>query len=352
VDTSVNDYKIDYDVFISRIEKMFGTLRILNVQAIRPDQVWYILQHIRENSQYVFNVKSLFNRMLKTKNSFGINETKRRNYNMTESMSFKTKMDFMKARNEAEKIVNNNNNYDELFCLLHDRILKKDYSYLSRALFKGHKRNNQLVYAIITKFNLLCTGLCRTPRHAVKSEPLYMTIIKGLLFKALSLPPQIQNAFSQNGIKMYERKLIEFNRLVNNGPIVDQLFLILCNLSGQQHKLIISENSKLQKQLKSELLAMIDKKEITDFESGAAEFDSRFKTKKVKEVTTISDLENIFETDMNNSIFNQISIEEADNKGEIFFREYLQFHGEDEIIEIVVPIKKPIEIYNFPEFDF
>ncbi|MDI1307738.1 MAG: hypothetical protein PSX42_23220 [bacterium] len=349
---NINDFNADYTTFLLRIKTMLSSLQFLNKKQTKPEVIYLILQHIRANSQYVFNVKALYLRVIKFENSPCLVTIKERNYGTIELMVFKKTLDFLLARNEAEKIVNTTNNYYDLFCLMQERIINDDYGYLDQVIIKGHRRNNLLNYAIITKFNLLCTGLLRQRRKPVKSEPLYNRMIKGLFLKAISLKPQQQNAFMQKGIKKYERELKEFHRLINNRPIAQQLFLIVCDLAGQKQDLIVCENSGVQNQLKAELIAMSDKKDPLDFETGAKEFDKRFKTNVKIEVPTNRDLENAFDTDLNNSIFNQLTVEEASDRGEVFFKEYLQFHYEDEIIEKIIPLRKNKEVFNFPELDF
>jgi hypothetical protein len=203
----------------------------------------------------------------------------------------------------------------------------------------------------VRKFNLLCTGLHRKERKRVKSDTLYNSSIKNVTLKAISLKQQQQNAFMQKGIKKYERELKEYNRLINNRKIAQQLFLILCDLAGETQDLIDFENIAVQNQLKAELIAMIDKKE-PNFETGAMEFDKRFKTNIKKELPINTDLENVFDTDLNKSIFNQLTVEEASYRGEVFLEEYLKFHGEDEIKEKIIPLRKNEEVFNFPELDF
>jgi len=349
---NINDYKADNSTFLLRIETMLSALQFLNKKHTKSDDIYLILQHIRVNSQYVFNVKALYFKVLKFGYSPHLVVFKERNYGITESMLFKKTIDFLLARNAAEKIVNTANNYNDLFSLFEERIINEDYGFMNEIAIKGHKRNNLLFSAIVKKFNLLCTGSNRPRRKHVTSEPLYSTIIKGLLFKSLSLKSQQQNALVTKGIKMYERELKEYCRLVNNREIAQQLFLIVCDISGQTQNVVGCVNSSTQNQLKAQLLAMIDKTDFSDFETAAKEFDRRFKKSIKKEVPTISDLENIFETDMGKSVFNQVSIEEAHDRGNIFFMEYLKFHGEDKIEEKLITVKKPKEDNSFPEINF
>ncbi len=349
---NINDYNIDYNTLLFKIETMLSTLHYLNSKNTNPEHIYLILQHIRIHSQYVFNVKALYFRVMKFQYVANLVMLKERDYDIVETLLFKKKIDFLNAMNSAKRIVNSKNNYSELFALFQERIINDDYEYVTEAItISGRKNNNLLVYALVRKFNLLCTGLHRKERKRVKSDTLYNSSIKNVTLKAISLKQQQQNAFMQKGIKKYERELKEYNRLINNRKIAQQLFLILCDLAGETQDLIDFENIAVQNQLKAELIAMIDKKE-PNFETGAMEFDKRFKTNIKKELPINTDLENVFDTDLNKSIFNQLTVEEASYRGEVFLEEYLKFHGEDEIKEKIIPLRKNEEVFNFPELDF
>ncbi|HLF50928.1 hypothetical protein [Flavobacterium sp.] len=349
---NMNDFRIDYSTFLLKIETMLSTLQFLNNRPTKPEHVYLILQHIRAHSQYVFNVKAVYLRVVKFKYLPKLVVVKERNYNVLVPMLFKKIRDYSQARNEAEKIVNTTTNYYNLFCLIKERIINNDYSYVDELIINGKKVNNVLIYVIISKFNLLCTGLERKPRKRVSGDPLYNSSIKRVTLNGFTLNTKIQNAVTQRTVIKYERELKEYNRLINNRQIAQQLFLILCDVAGQKHNLKIDENIEIQNQLKTELIAMIDKKEVSDFQIGAIEFDKRFKSNTKKELPIISDLKNVFDTDFKNSIFNQISIEEAYNRGDVFFKEYLNFHDKDQRKEKIIPVKKIKEVFNFPELSF
>ncbi|HET8803311.1 MAG TPA: hypothetical protein VFM72_01935, partial [Aequorivita sp.] len=58
-----------------------------------------------------------------------------------------------------------------------------------------------------------------------------------------------------------------------------------------------------------------------------------------------------FETNMENSIFNQLDLQQAYECGSIFFNEYLEFHNIDqEKTTEKIEVKK--EKFVFPEIDF
>ncbi|MBW4361244.1 hypothetical protein [Flavobacterium taihuense] len=163
---------------------------------------------------------------------------------------------------------------------------------------------------------------------------------------------KIQNAVIQRTIIKYERELKAYNQLINNRPIAQQLFLILCNVAGQNHDLGIDTNIEIQNKLKIELLAMIEKKNVSHYQEGATEFDSRFITQVKKIELNYLGNTDVFDTDLSNSIFNQISIEQAHNKGNVFFDEYLRFHNVNETKKELILSKKPKQFLNLPEFDF
>lgn len=352
---NINDYTIDYDKLVLRLHIMFSRLLILNKKETKSIHIYDTLKHIRANSQYVFNVRALYCLVVKFQYNSQYIYFKERNYGITKQLLFKKKIEFLLARNEAEKIVNTTNNLMVLFCLIEERIGNCDYSYLNEVELKGHKRNNSLAFIIVQKFNLLATGRQRISnsmeRDLIKSEPLYCCTIKGLLFKSLSLKKQQQKAYIKNGIKKYEKEVKEYNDIIYNSLVLKQLFLLLSEIVGNETDLKIIPNQEIQNQLKVELMTMIDKNSISEHQDLASVFDEMFLVKKTK-VPNNSDLKNIFDSDLNNSVFNQVSIEEANSRGNIFFNEYLSFHNPEEKLESM-PIPKMVnKSYKFPEIVF
>lgn len=339
--------------FIDKCTKMLSTLYYLNNRNLKPYELFVILNHMRQCSNFIFNVKGLYLRLIKH-NGCKINiEVKKRKYDIIENLTFAKNIDFLNALNEAKKIVTTQNNSGELYDLLQERLLNNDYSYLSEALIlKGRKSNNLLYYTIVRKFNVLCTGLHRTERKRVKSDALYTTIIKNVTLKAVSLKSQQQNAFVQKKIVMYERELKVYNRLINNRPKAQQLFLILCEITGRTPEMDIVKDAEIQNQLKHELIQDILKIELNNIDAGINCFDFEYKPILTNEVPTVSSTENIFDTDLRNSIFNHISIEDANHKGEVFLKEYLKFHKIAEVKESFIPLLKPKEKFNFLKITF
>lgn len=346
---NTNDYQANCDTFNQNCIVMFSTLQYLNKQPTKPLHVYLILQHIREFSNNIFNVRAMFFKVLKYKYDASLITPKERDFDLIENLHFKYKIDFLNALNEARGNMTIKNNYFELYALLQERIINNDYGFLNEAIITGKRKNNILVYSIINKFNLLVTGRVRCERHGLKKDPLYSSSIKSVLFKSLSLKPQQRNAFIKNGITKYERELKELNTLMNNRPKAQQLFLILCEVAGLDNDLQINSEVDIQNQLKTELMNMINKTNNDDTKAGAKEFDKTYKTHTTKPIT---DLSNNFDTDLKKGIFNNISIEDAYYKGEIFFKEFEAFNGIVEVKENPAPTTKTKAVYKFPEIDF
>ncbi|MGO4868848.1 hypothetical protein ACEN2O_14460 [Flavobacterium sp. W21_SRS_FM7] len=349
---NLNDYRVDYQEFLSRVEKTLSTLQFLNEKPLTSDLLYTILLHIRANSQYVFNVKAMFLRVSRFKYSSLLIAGKQRDYKLSENIVCKKRGDFAKARSEALKVVTMQCNFRELFCYLQERITIDDYSYLDEIKFKGQRGNHLLIYKIVQKFNFLCTGKARNKQCTVKNEPLYNTPIKSILIKSLSLKQQQQNAFVTRQIRVYEKSLMKFNELINNRTIAKQLFLILCDISGQKTDLEIKRDDEVIERLKLELIKSVSYLEFESMKDAIKEFDKKYKTILIRELKPISDLSNVFDTDMSKSIFNHISIEEAYNRGEVFFIEYCEYHQIDFKKEVISKQVKTKGKFKFPELDF
>ncbi len=339
-----------FEVFTNQLNDMLSTLHYLNKRKLKPLELELILKHIRENGNYIFNVRALYLKLIKY-NCSGFINVKERDFDIVENLKFKKTIDFLNALNEAIKVIHFQGNFYNLFTLLQERIYNNDFDYLSEKIhFTGRKQHNLLIRAIVKKFNLLCTGLERNGRKRVKSNPLYNSSIKSVTLKSISLKPQQQNAFLKKKVTTYEIELKQYNRLINNRTKAQQLFLILCDISGAKTDLIILKNIDIQKQLKHELIQDVLKIELNNLDAGVNCFDFEYKTNLTNEVKPITDLTNNFDTDLTNSIFNDLSIEEANNRGETFFKEYLNFNKIVEVKEIKTIIKK--EVCQLPELDF
>jgi hypothetical protein len=169
----------------------------------------------------------------------------------------------------------------------------------------------------------------------------------------MSLKPQQQNAFLKKAISKYEREVKIFNKLINNRIKIKQLFLILCDITGESCQFEILRDNDIQKQLKTELLHLIDRSLFSNCDDRVKEFDKRYIAIRAIRIPLNYDLDNSFDTDLAKSIFNQVSIEDANSIGEVFFQEYQNFHGYKLIEEKVIEqIRKTKEVYIMPEIDF
>ena len=88
----------------------------------------------------------------------------------------------------------------------------------------------------------------------------------------------------------------------------------------------IIENDEVQNELKHELIQYILKLKINNIEAGVNCFDFLYKPPPTNKIEFNTDLENSFDTDLSNSIFNQLTLEQAQNKDPIFLKQYLKFH--------------------------
>ena len=341
------------DFFYNQCEIMLNTLFYLNKRKLKPFELFTILNHIRQNSNYIFNLRGLYYRFIKYQFTKSEIQIKAKDFDVIEPKPWVKKIDFLNDYNQAKKILTFKGNYYNLFALLQERIINNDYGYLNEAIVNGKRINNGLTYAIVNKFNLLVTGRKRAERYGVKKDPLYSSIIKRVLIKSLSLKPQLQNAFLKKTIVSYERELKAMNRLINNRATAQQLFLIVCELAGREAEISIIPNVEVINELKAELYRTINYGIYLDPITGAKEFDLMFvKNIGINKIEPMNDLSNNFDTDLSNSIFNHIETEEAYLRGEVFFNEYLKYNNFDEVKEPKKYFHKPKEVYRLPEIEF
>jgi hypothetical protein len=338
--------------FLLQCKTMLSTLHYLNKRNIKALELEIILKHIREYGNYIFNVKALYLHLIKYNHSNELVMIKQRDYNNITFLNFAKNIDYLNALNSARMLVNGNVNYKNLFLLIQERVINNDYDFLSEAIITGKRKNNILIYSVINKFNLLVTGRVRCERHGLKKDPLYNSSIKRVLIKSLSLKPQQQNAFVKRGIITYERELKELNALINNRSKTQQLLYLLREVGGIDAEVTIIKNVAIIDQLKAELLTTINGRVYDTIKHGAKEFDILYKQKRTKAIQPISDLSNNFNTDLKNSIFNNISIEDAYCNGKVFFKEFEEFNGIVEVKDTPAPTTKTTAVYKFPEIDF
>lgn len=340
------------EFFYNQLKVMLNTLFYLNNRFLKPFELLLILKHIRSNSNFIFNVRALYWSIRRYKSNNSDIRVKAKDFDIIESKKWVQMIDFLKDYNKAKKLVTFDINYLNLFELLQDRIINNNYNFIREAVFQGKRSNNGLTIAIINKFNLLVTGRQRSERYGVKKDPLISNIIKKVLIKSLSLKRQQQNAYIQKQINKYELELKAMNLLVNNRDIAQQLFLIVCELAGCVSEIIIKPNSELINELKAELYQITNKTLSEDINVDANNFDLMYLKKNLTKINRTNDLNDIFNTDLSMSVFNQIEPELAYARGEVFYKEYLKFNEEIEVKERIKYIHKPKIIYSLPELDF
>lgn len=348
---NLNEYPIQFKDFQSECDAMFSVILYLNDDELPYYQIHYIFKHIRENSNIIFNVRALCQHYQDFKCKKSLIEVKSRDYKFIEKQSFRKKIDFLNALNKARGMTSVKFNFYNLFCLMQERIENNDYGFMDEIKFMGSKEHNKLSFAIVRMFNTLTCGRQKKERVGVNSYPLYTTPIKSLTFKSMSLKPQQQNAFSTKMITKYERELLQFNKLIQNREVVKQLFMIICDITNEFDNFTFERDETLQKKIKSDLLMLVEKRADANIEQDAKAFDKQY-INNINHISLNWDLDNAFDTDLNNSIFNNISIEDANSRGEIFFNDYLNFHQDKKGVTTIQPFNIQKYKLKFPEFDF
>lgn len=348
---NLNQYFTEFDDFLTKCKAMFSVILYLQDDILHYYQIDLILKHIRENSNIVFNVRALCQQLLDFKCDKSLITVKRRDYKFTEKQSFREKIDFLNALSKARGIITTKANFYNIFCLFQERIENNDYGFMDEITFLGRKANNKLSFAILKMFNILTSGRERKGRVDFNSYPLYTIPIKGVTIKSMSLKPKQQNAFTKKMIGKYERELIYFNKLIQNRKVVEQLFIIVCDITDEFNKFKFERDEILIKKIKSDLLLLVENGLDANIEQDAKDFDKRYII-NINDIPLNWDLDNAFGTDVNNSIFNNISIEDANSRGEVFFNEYLNFHGYKKAATAAQPLYRSKEKYVYPELDF
>lgn len=349
---NLNDYDLiqsenPYHKFLGQCKKMLSIIEILNKRNIKPLELELILKHIRQYGNYVFNVRALYLLLIRHERG-GLIKSKSRNYDLTEILKFKRKIDFLNAKNEAEKQININNNYKNLIDLLHERIYNNDYEFLYECDKKGHRTNNLLYYGIIHVFNMLC---CNRKNKPIFDNLFINTNIKTLLKTGLSEIDLKKERAKENRLKLKQKKISELIEM--NKHKIEQLYLLLCKVAGVKKEMDIKENKEIQNELKHELIQYVTKLKINNIDAGVNCFDYLYKPISTNEIEINTNLENIFDADLSNSIFNQLNLEQAKSKDPIFLKEYLKFHkkSKQEQINIINQIKKQQFEFSTIKFD-
>jgi hypothetical protein len=79
------------EIFKKQIKTMLSTLNYLNKRNTTPLELELILKHIRENGNYIFNVRALYLILIKY-NCSGFINVKERDYDIVENLKFKNRL--------------------------------------------------------------------------------------------------------------------------------------------------------------------------------------------------------------------------------------------------------------------
>lgn len=342
--------KYNFEDFVFNCREMVSTLNYLNGKPISKILLYLILSHIRQNSNVIFNLRFLYRELLKHRTRIDDVITRQRDFELTEHLIFRKKIDFLNALNNARGEVNKKVRLKHLFRTLEKRISKGDFSFIDYKM-KGKAKTNQLAKDIVLRINELITGNKRKPKaQTVKAYPLYSTIYKEGASYPFE-PHKFTNSIrlAQRKIQVYERELLRVNRLINNRETVIQYLFILGELTGLEPKANIKPIPETIQQEKTFLIEKLTGQQYKSIQQGEKAFNRSFISKPPKEIKNhIPALED-FSTSLEHSAFN-IDIQEAHERGEQFFYAYLKFHNLDDTHKKVNEVKKQKII--LPEMDF
>lgn len=343
--------KYTLDEFTYNCVNMVSTLNYLNEKPISRTQLLLILRHMRANSNTVFNVRYFFKQLLKHLNSKDDIIIQQRDFDLTEKLTFRKKIDFLNALNNARGEVNRKLRLKNLFQLLENRISKSDFSFIDYKM-KGKAKTNELLKVIVLRINELNTGRIRKSyAQTFNSYPLYSIIYKeghSYLIEHHKKTNKIR--LVQRKIQVYERELLRINRLINNRKTVIQYLIILSELTGLEAQNNIEVDLDTINSEKTFLIQKITGNEYKTIKQGAKTFDKTYLSKPKTTIKAhVPKLED-FNTSLEHSAFS-IDIEDAYHRGDQFFYEYLKFHKLDEKQKEVKEVKKK-NIIVIPQFDF
>lgn len=349
---NLNNYQLIHETFLEQCEIMFSKLLYLNKQRYSNMQLIIILRHIRENSNIVFNVRAMYYYFKNYQINTSFLTIKTRDFIFVSQFKFQTSIEFLIALNIGRGMITTKENHLNLLKIIGERISNKDYEFIDEIQNKGKRKKNILAISIRNLFNLLACNKIRKSRKSISAYPLYNYPIKSVLINSISSPTRQHNANIVRSIKKYEKELLAFNKLINNREKIKQLFLILCDINSQTSNLNIIKDELIQQQIKSQLIAKIDGSALPDISASTIEFDRRYVPKSINVMKVTLDIDTTFSADMKNSIFNQMTMAEANCMGESFFQQYLKFHGEGIVDAPTRNVLKKKEVYILPQIDF
>ncbi|SDX19263.1 hypothetical protein [Aequorivita viscosa] len=342
--------KYSFEEFIFNCREMVSTLNYLNGKPISKTLLYLILSHIRQNSNVIFNLRFLYRELLKQRTRIDDVITRQRDFELTESLTFKRKIDFLNALNKARGEVNKKVRLKHLFRTLEKRVSKQDFSFIDYKM-KGKAKTNELAKTIMLRINVLITGKIRnTYAQNANTNPLYSIIYKeGTNYRFEHHKKANKHRLIQRKIQAYEKELLRVNRLINNRETVIQYLFILAELTGLEIDQSIKANPETIQKEKAFLIQQITGAEYKSTQQAEKAFNSLFVPKPPKEIESHIPTLKDFCTSLKHSAFN-IEIEQAYSRGSQFFDEYLRFHKLNETPKTVKALKP--KTIDFPQLDF
>lgn len=341
----------NFETFIYNCREMISTLHHLNNEPISKSKLYLILSHIRQHSNIVFNVRYVYRMLLKHLKDIRDIVIQSRDFELTERKTFRRDLDFLIAYNTAKGIVNKNYRLFQLFKVLDKRFSNKDFSFVHYQT-SGRVKTDELTKRITLRINELTTG--RKRKHYAQSnnlQPLYSNMYKELVSYPVEHHKKANTIrLAQRKIEVYERELLRINRLISNREIAVQYLHIIADITGQEMETEVQRNESIIQAEKAFLMGQIAIRKYKTIAQGAKAFNRSFITKNMEVMPHDPKIED-FNTSLEHSAFN-IDIQEAHERGEQFFTEYLKFHKLDEIDKTVVKARSKKEKITFPEIDF
>ncbi|WP_310991943.1 hypothetical protein [Aequorivita marina] len=344
--------RCSFDDFVNNCIEMISTLHYLNGEPISKMQLFLILSHIRQNSNVIFNLRYLFRELVKHLHRKDDIMIQSRDFETIENLKFRKRIDFLNALNNARGTVNKKLRMKQLFQMLKTRFTNGNFSFIEFKM-NGKAKTNEFIKCIILRINELTTGRKRKPyAQTDKNYPLYSNMYKeGVSYVVEHHKKANTTRLAQRKIQVYERELLKINRLINNREIALQYIFILGEVVGVHPDVSIKRDNSIIEAEKAYLMEQYSGSDYKTIKQGAKAFNREYVPKTPKEIEGhIPKLED-FNTSLEHSAFN-IEIEQAHNRGEQFFQEYLRFHKIDLSQKEVKEVKnKKIEVV-FPKIDF
>lgn len=312
----LND-EFDKHSFLEECRAMFNTIYYLNDRKANKTEIELIVRHIRSKSNICFQHRSMY-QILRKINSESVKqaETKERDWSFYEKRNFRKKIDFLNAFNSAKKKVNQ----IEAIKYVKQRFIE--------ALEEGEKgwiefglprsEGTKEARAMASRINYLRTNRKRKPRpHFCNCDPLYVFIYK----EPCSYKLEVRNKARTNPTLILKRRMKahakDFQRLDQlnqSGKLAEQYIFILNELINEEETFGLERNEEFIQEEKKLIAETLE----------VQEFRELILIKTDHEISPKEATEEIFDTDLTDSIFNQIDEHQANAQG--MLEEFQTFH--------------------------